>query len=108
VNKTEVVKEISKKVPGLSRSQVKLVMEALRKVAVQELKRNKEFSLPGVVKIKLDSTPKRPSRLGRNPLNGNQITIPEKPAGKKLKARFFKALKLEVGQVVQAKKPQPE
>lgn len=104
MNKTEVVKEVCKKVPELSRAQVKQVMEALRKVAVQELKKNREFAFPGVVKIKLQNTPKRPQRVGRNPLTGSEIVIPEKPAGKKLKARFFKALKVEVGQTV-AKKP---
>jgi len=104
MNKTEMVKEISKRVPDLNRTQVRLVVDALKDVAVRELKKNKVFAFPGVVKITVAKTPKRPERQGRNPLTGASITIAAKPEGKKLKARFFRALKVEVGQVHDSKK----
>jgi len=104
MNKMEMVREISKKVPDLNRTQVRLVVDALKDVAVRELKRNKVFSFPGIVKIAVAKTPKRQERKGRNPLTGAAITIAAKPEGKKLKARFFRALKVEVGQV-QEKEP---
>lgn len=105
MTKTEVVKEIRRKLPGkrLNHTQVKAVMDAIRKVAVQELRRNREFSLPGILKIKVRETSKRPQRVGRNPLTGSEIIIPEKPAGKKLKASFSKALRVEVDQALTAK-----
>jgi nucleoid DNA-binding protein len=98
MTKTEVVKEVRKRVKGLNHTQIKAVMEAIRKVAVHELRKNQEFLIPGVVRIKIRNTSKRPPRVGRNPLTGGEILIPEKPAGKKLKATFVKALKVEVGQ----------
>jgi len=104
MNKTEMVKEISKRVPDLNRTQVRLVVDALKEVSVRELKKNKTFSFPGIVKIAVVKTPKRSERKGRNPLTGAQITIAAKPEGKKLKARFFRALKVEVGQVQAIKK----
>ena len=50
-------------------------------------------------KLTVVKTPKRAERQGRNPATGAKITIPAKPAGKKLKARFFKSIKVEVGQL---------
>lgn len=99
MNKTEMVREISKRVPDLNRTQVRQVVDSLKDVAVRELKKNKVFSFPGIVKIAVAKTPKRAERQGRNPLTGATITIAAKPEGKKLKARFFRALKVEVGQV---------
>ena len=104
MNKTEMIKELSKRLPDFNRTQVRQALDALRDVAVRELKRNKTFAFPGLVKITVAKTPKRPERQGRNPLTGATITIAAKPEGKKLKARFFRQLKVEVGQVQETKK----
>lgn len=99
MNKTETVRVVASKVPEMTRVQVKRVLDALGEVAVEELKKGKTFAIPGLVKLKVAVTRERAERVGRNPLTGGQITIPARPEGKKLKARFAKALKLEVGQL---------
>lgn len=104
MNKTEMVKEIAKRVPDLNRTQVRLVVEALKEVTVRELKKNKVFSFPGIVKMSVVKTPKRSERMGRNPLTGAKITIAAKPEGKKLKFKAYRGLKVEVGQVQPTKK----
>jgi nucleoid DNA-binding protein len=96
MTKAEVVKEIHGKVSDLTKAQVEAVLDAISEVAAQELVESQEFSLPGVVKITVKSTAKRPQRVGRNPQTGEEIVIPEKPEGKKLKATFAKALRDEV------------
>jgi nucleoid DNA-binding protein len=97
MNKTETVKVVANKVPEMTRAQVKRVLDALGEVAVEELNKGKSFAIPGLVKLRVVTTRERPERLGRNPSTGDQITIPAKTEGKKLKARFAKSLKIEVG-----------
>lgn len=54
-------------------------------------------TLPGLGKLVLRKTPRRPKRLGRNPATGETITIAAKPAGKKLLFRVSKAGKEAAG-----------
>jgi DNA-binding protein HU-beta len=97
MNKTETVRVIANKVPEMTRAQVKRVLDALSEVTIEELNKKGSFAIPGLVKLRTAITPARPERLGRNPSTGDQITIPARVGGKKLKAHFAKALKVEVG-----------
>ena len=54
-------------------------------------------ALPGVGKLLLKKTPRRPARMGRNPATGEEIKIAAKPAGKKLVFRISKAAKVSAG-----------
>lgn len=99
MNKSDIIKKVQEATPELTQSQVRDVLDNLTKVATEELKRKRDFSFPGLVKIVVASTPQRAERTGRNPSTGSVITIPAKPAGKKLKARFPRRLKIEVGQL---------
>ncbi len=54
-------------------------------------------TLPGLGKLVLRKTPRRPARQGRNPATGETITIGPKPAAKKLVFRFSKAGKEAAG-----------
>jgi DNA-binding protein HU-beta len=54
-------------------------------------------NLPGLGKLTLKRTPRRPARPGRNPATGEAITIPAKPAGKKLAFRISKVGKEAAG-----------
>ncbi|MFW5750076.1 MAG: HU family DNA-binding protein [Planctomycetota bacterium] len=56
-------------------------------------------NLPGLGKLVLKKTPRRPARMGRNPATGEEIKIAAKPAGKKLVFRVNKAAKLATGVV---------
>jgi len=54
-------------------------------------------TLPGIGKLVLKKTPRRPARMGRNPATGEPIKIAAKPAGKKLAFRVAKAAKVAAG-----------
>lgn len=54
-------------------------------------------ALPGIGKLLLKKTPRRPARMGRNPATGEEIKIKAKPAGKKLVFRISKAAKVSAG-----------
>jgi DNA-binding protein HU-beta len=56
-------------------------------------------AVPGIGKLLLRKTPKRPARMGRNPATGEEIKIKAKPAGKKLVFRISKAAKVSAGLV---------
>ena len=56
-------------------------------------------AVPGIGKLLLKKTPKRPARMGRNPATGEEIKIKAKPAGKKLVFRISKAAKESAGLV---------
>lgn len=54
-------------------------------------------TLPGLGKLVVRKTPRRPARMGRNPATGEAIKIAAKPAGKKLIFRVSKAAKDAAG-----------
>lgn len=72
---------------GLTKKEMKGVLENLSDLAVKETKRNGEFVVPGIGKlVKSD----RKARMGRNPATGETIRIPAK---KVVKFRVAKAAK---------------
>lgn len=99
MTKTQLVNEIHGRLDGATKTQVKEFLEALKATAVKTLTKSGTFTLPDLVKIVLVNTNAKPERMARNPATGAQIKVAAKPAGKKLKARFVKYLKGEVGQV---------
>ena len=54
-------------------------------------------TIPGIGKLRLKKTPRRPARMGRNPATGEEIQIAAKPAGKKLAFSISKAAKVAAG-----------
>ena len=68
--------------------------------AIQELIRKQltgrgpgEFVIPGLVKLRVVKKPATKERQGINPFTKEPITIPAKPASKKVRATALKALK---------------
>jgi len=86
MTQSEVINHFSEKF-GLKRGQTKELFDELSSLAVNEVKTNGEFVLPGFGKLVLS---KRKAREGRNPATGDTIQIPEKTA---LKFRVGKSLK---------------
>ncbi|MGH8582193.1 MAG: HU family DNA-binding protein [Gammaproteobacteria bacterium] len=81
---------------GLSRPQVKSVMNALANTARRHLMKrgSGEFVVPELaVKIRRVEKPATKARKGRNPLTGEEIMIKPKPARKGINVRALKALK---------------
>ncbi len=78
---------------GLSRKQVKIVVETLMTVAHKELKKTGVFVLPGFAKFVVVKKPARPAREGINPFTKEKQKFAAKPASKGVRARPVKAIK---------------
>lgn len=86
MTKTEMLSALSE-VTGLSKKDVKTLLDAMTEMAYKEVKKNGEFSLSGLGKlVKVN----RKAREGRNPATGEAIKIPAKTV---VKFRVAKAAK---------------
>ena len=74
MTQTEIVTNLADK-SGLKKSEVKSLFDAVAELAVKEVKKNGEFTLPGFGKLKKTQ---RKAREGRNPATGAVIKIPAK------------------------------
>lgn len=104
MTKTQLISAVHERMDGVTKTQVKEFLEALKATAVKTLIKEGVFTFPDLVKIVVVKTSAKPERLARNPATGAQIKVPAKPTGKKLKARFVKYLKGEVGQIPRSAK----
>lgn len=86
MSQSEVYNHFAEKT-GMKRAQVKELFEELANLAMNEVKSNGEFVLPGFGKLVLSE---RKAREGRNPQTGESIQIPAKTT---LKFRVGKSLK---------------
>jgi len=62
-------------------------------VLLEALKANGTATIPGIVKLKVSLRVATQERQGINPFNKKPVTIPAKPATKKVKASVLKAMK---------------
>ncbi len=86
MTKTEMLSALSE-VTGLSKKDVKTLLDAMTEMAYKEVKKSGEFSLAGLGKlVKVN----RKAREGRNPATGEAIKIPAKTV---VKFRVAKAAK---------------
>ena len=90
MTQTEIINHLAEK-GGLKRAQAKEFMNELANLAMSEVKRNGEFTLPGFGKLVLSE---RKAREGRNPATGDPIKIPAKTT---LKFRVGKSMKDSIG-----------
>lgn len=98
MKKSELISAIASELKAPKTRVIEFV-DALELVAARALKREGVVVLPGLLKLIVVKTPPRTARKARNPRSGAEMTIPAKPAGKKLRARFAKSLKQAVGQL---------
>jgi len=99
MTKTQLISAIAEEMDGTTKTHVKAFLNALNLVCGKTLKKENQFTVPGIAKLILVKVGPKPERKARNPATGAQMTVPAKPASKKLKARFVKALKVTVGQL---------
>jgi DNA-binding protein HU-beta len=90
MTQTEIVNTLAES-SGLKKTEVKSMFDAISDLAVKEVKKNGEFTLPGFGKL-VKAT--RKARDGRNPATGAVIKIPAKTT---VKFRLGKAMKDAVG-----------
>ena len=97
MTKTELIAAVANEMEGTTKTHVRGFLTALSIVAAKSLKKDKKFVLPGIVKFQLVNVPPKAERKARNPSTGKEMIVAAKPASKKLKARFLKSIKVEVG-----------
>lgn len=95
MTKSKLIQVLSDRL-DLTRSQANLFLEVLFEVAVDTLKAEGTFVIPGVTKLVVKNKPASPERQGRNPATNEPITIAAKPATKDVKARVLQELKSSV------------
>lgn len=93
MTKSDIIAEIADK-SGFSKSDVKKVLGAQRDICIREVSKGHDILVVDLCKIKVQSTPARPARMGRDPRGGDKlIQYKAKPAGKKVKIRASSILK---------------
>jgi nucleoid DNA-binding protein len=98
LSKSDVLNAVADAVgDGVSKKQVKEVVEALTTIAHRELKKTGTFVLHGFAKFTVVKKPARPAREGINPFTKEKQMFAAKPASKAVKARAVKAIKDAVG-----------
>lgn len=86
MTQSEIINHFADK-HDLKRTQVKEMFDGIAELAIQEVRENGEFTMPGFGKLVLSE---RKAREGRNPATGETIKIPAKTT---LKFRLGKAMK---------------
>ena len=86
MTKSQMMSELAEKC-GLAKKDVVTLMDEMIALAYKEVKKNGEFTIPGVGKL---VKVKRKARQGRNPATGETIQIPAKTV---VKFRVAKAAK---------------
>ena len=74
MTQTQIIAALSD-TSGLKKTEVKGLMDSLAEMAIKEVKKNGEFTVPGFGKLKKTN---RKAREGRNPATGAVIKIPAK------------------------------
>jgi nucleoid DNA-binding protein len=93
MSKAALINALVETSEGLSRKQVKAIMDSLEDIGYKQLKRTGVFTVPGFAKFRVVKKKATPERMGRNPATGEPMVIKAKPASKTVRARPVKALK---------------
>jgi nucleoid DNA-binding protein len=94
LTKAQVISELAN-ATDLDKKSVSRVFDSLQDVIKKQLSARGagEFVVPGLVKLRVVKKPATKERQGINPFTKEPITIPAKPASKKVRATALKALK---------------
>lgn len=94
LTKAQVIAEIAN-ATDLDKKSVNRVFETMQEIIRKQLtgRGPGEFVIPGLVKLRVVKKPATKERQGINPFTKEPITIPAKPASKKVRATALKALK---------------
>ncbi|QDU63742.1 DNA-binding protein HRL53 [Planctomycetes bacterium Pan216] len=92
--KSQIITELAEKT-GLTKKDVQAVFDEMGTMIGKHLSKRGPgvFSVPGLVKLKVQRKPATKARPGKNPFTGEDIMIKAKPARNVVKALPLKALK---------------
>jgi DNA-binding protein HU-beta len=94
LTKAQVISEIAS-MAEVEKKSVNRVFEAMQELIRKQLSGRGpgEFVIPSLVKLRVVKKPATKERPGINPFTKEPITIPAKPASKKVRATALKSLK---------------
>ncbi len=94
LTKAQVISEIAS-IAEVEKKSVNRVFDALQELIRKQLSGRGpgEFVIPNLVKLRVVKKPATKERPGINPFTKEPITIPAKPASKKVRATALKSLK---------------
>ena len=92
LTRTQILAELAENC-GMSRDQIKMVLDELSKLIAAGLNGPGAFTLPGLLKITVKHKEATPERQGKNPFTGEEMTISAKPARKVVRVTALKGLK---------------
>jgi nucleoid DNA-binding protein len=93
LSKTQLVEKLVGVSEGLSKKNVRDVLDGLTEIAHKELKKSGVFLVPGLAKFVVIKKPATKARKGINPFTKEPTVFKAKPARKMIKARPVKAAK---------------
>jgi nucleoid DNA-binding protein len=94
MSKSDLIQKIAEQHPnGMTRKDVKGVIESLAQIGYKELKRAGAFFVPGFAKFVVIKKPATKQRSGINPFTKEPAIFKAKPARKIVRARPVKAAK---------------
>lgn len=83
MTKTQLIQILSDRI-NVNKQQATLFLETLGDVAAETLDKDGKFVIPDLVKFTLKNKAATPERQGVNPFTKTPMTIPAKPASKKV------------------------
>jgi DNA-binding protein HU-beta len=94
MSKSELIPKLADEhANGLTRKDIKSVIESLADVGYKELKKTGAFFVPGFAKFVVVKKPATKARKGINPFTKEPTIFKAKPARKVIRARPVKAVK---------------
>jgi nucleoid DNA-binding protein len=93
MSKSQLIEKLAGQSDGLSKKDIREVLERLATIAYKELKRSGAFLVPGLAKFVVIKKPATKAREGINPFTKEPTIFKAKPARKLIKARPVKAAK---------------
>ena len=92
MTKEELGKRIAKELE-ITQKKAAMFFDVLFDSAKESIKENGEFTIPGIVKLKVWKRSALKARPGRNPKTGKVCTIPARPARKAFRIHATKMFK---------------
>ena len=92
MTKTQLIEALAE-ASGVSKNDVKSVVENLATVGYKELNESGEFTVPGFAKLTVVNKPATEAREGINPFTKEPMQFAAKPASKTVKAQPLKVVK---------------
>jgi len=103
LTQTELQTKVAER-SGLSRKDVKQVLQALEAVVLEEVSNAQKVKVGGLVQLDVRLRPASKARQGRNPATGEPMKIAAKPASVQVKARPLAKTKQALPSVQKARR----